>query len=191
MEGFNMVDRSFVNTCDDIATELIKNYEEVTGKTFGVGFHCDAKGLVEFYDGKIRYKNCAFHHIYKGPGKQIVYVISPIQLSQDEPESVAILRLLGHLLVNTQKKLNEYELGEIIYPDKDYFINPNMYIEYYQNNKQQEITKIKEQLEKLESGKLKEELIEELKSYETDYKENNLIKRKKYKIKGRKITSSR
>lgn len=183
-----MVDLSFVNTCDDIATNLIKNFEEVTGKTFGVGSNCDAKGLVEFYDGKVRYRNCAFHHLYKGPGKQIVYVISTNQLSQNEPESVAILRLLGHFLLNAKSDFNEYELGEIIYPNKDCFINPNMYIEYYQNNKQLKVTKIKEQLKGIESGKLKEDLIEELKSYGVDYKENNLVKRKRYKVKGHKIS---
>lgn len=182
-----MLARSFINACDDIATKLIKNYEEVTGETFGVGSNCDAKGLVEFYDGKIRYKNCAFHHLYKGPGKQIVYVINTMQLSQDEPESVAILSLFGQFLLNAKRDFNEYELGEIIYPDKDCFINPNVYIEYYQNNKQLEIAKIKEQLKAIESGKLKEDLIDELKSYGIDYKENNLVKRKRYIIKGCKI----
>lgn len=182
-----MVDRSFVNTCDEIATKLIKNFEEVTGKTFGVGFHCDAKGLVEFYDGKVTYKNCAFHHLYKGPGKQVVYVISTNQISQDEPESVAILELFCQFLLNAKSYFNEYELGEIIYPNKDYFINSDMYIEYYQNNKQLEITKLEEKLKEIENGKLKEDLIEQLKSYGVDYKVSNFVKRKKYKINGRKI----
>ena len=114
-------------------------------------------------------------------------VISTNQLSQDESESVAILKLLGHFLLNAKSDFNEYELGEIIYPNKDCFVNPNMYIEYYQNNKQLEVAKIKEQLKGIESGKLKEDLIDQLKSYGVDYKENNLAKRKKYKIKGRKI----
>ncbi len=179
-----------------LAEDVNKTYEENTGDKIKPGE--DLTKVVEFYGILVEFEKLDMDcvNIYS----KIIKTQDTYKIIFDEEYAIKLKesgmgnwnfflgKMLGHIMLQPNDIFESAEEGTIFYPEQETM--QEYYWKISKKSKEEERKKkeLLSQLDRLDSGKVRSEIIKELSELDKDLADSKgLSKRKRYKIKGRKI----